>query len=341
MSDALSIAAAPRPTRTSWLRWVERGLLIGGIVLFVVLVRRLGAVDVWDNLRLIGWGFLLVLAQEFASFNFNTLGWSFAFPPDQPRPRYLHLLEARLSGEAINNLTPTATMGGEVVRGRMIAEQCDRHTAWASVAVAKLSQTFAQMCFVFLGLLFVVRDVPLPDGFRRGLFIGLGLLTTGLLTGIVMQRRGLFGVGARLAVRLGIRVPEALHAQLEQLDTEIARIYAAPTAFIGSVAGFFCGWCMGAVEVYIIMTCLDLAPTWSLALTVEVLSVAIDALLFFVPAKAGVQEGGKALIFGFLGLDPAKGLVLGIVRRLRELTWSLVGLIVLARHQARQRAAGV
>ena len=24
MSDALSIAAAPRPTRTSWLRWVER-----------------------------------------------------------------------------------------------------------------------------------------------------------------------------------------------------------------------------------------------------------------------------------------------------------------------------
>ncbi len=73
---------------------------------------------------------------------------------------------------------------------------------------------------------------------------------------------------------------------------------------VGCIAGFFGGWCMGAVEVFIVMTCLGLAPTWSLALTVEVLSVAIDALLFFVPAKAGVQEGGKALIFRLLGLDP-------------------------------------
>jgi putative membrane protein len=339
MSDALSIAEAPPPAEpTSWMRWVERGLLLAGIALFVLLVRRMGAAHVWDNLRQIGWGFALVLGQEFVSFNLNTLGWSFAFPPDRPRPRFLHLLAARLSGEAINNLTPTATMGGEVVRGRMIADQCDRHTAWASVAVAKLSQTFAQMTFVFLGLLFIVRDVPLPEGFRRGLFIGLGVLTTGLLTGIAMQRRGLFGVATRLATRVGLRVPPTLHAQIDRLDAEIARIYAAPTAFVGSVAGFFGGWCMGAVEVFIVMTCLGMAPTWTTALTVEILSVAIDALLFFVPAKAGVQEGGKALIFGFLGLDPTKGLVLGIVRRLRELTWSLVGLLVLARHQAHQRA---
>ena len=77
---------------------------------------------------------------------------------------------------------------------------------------------------------------------------------------------------------------------------------------------------MGVVEVYIILNCLQLAPTWGAAFTVEMLSVAIDALFFFVPAKAGMQEGGKVLIFSILGLDPAKGLVLGIVRRLRELT---------------------
>jgi hypothetical protein len=29
--------------------------------------------------------------------------------------------------------------------------------------------------------------------------------------------------------------------------------------------------------------------------------------------------------------------VLGIVRRLRELSWALIGLVVLARHQARVR----
>ncbi|MFN8640926.1 MAG: lysylphosphatidylglycerol synthase domain-containing protein [Candidatus Binatia bacterium] len=323
--------------RLMW--WAERGLLLAGVVLFVVLVRRLGAAEVWANLRLVGWGFALVLAQEGVSYGLNTLAWSYAFPPPRPPIRFRQLLAARLGGEAINNLTPTATIGGEVVRARMLAGLCDPSTAWASVAVAKLGQTAGQMLFVFVGLVFVVRDVPLPDGFRRGLFVGLGAITTGLVLGIALQRRGMFGAGARLAERLGLHVPQALHEQIARLDGEIARLYRAPRAFAASVLLFFCAWCMGPVEVYIIMTCLGLAPTWGLAFTVEVLSVAIDALFFFVPAKAGVQEGGKALIFRLLGLDPTKGLVLGIVRRLRELSWSLVGLVVLLRHQARRRAA--
>ena len=96
---------------------------------------------------------------------------------------------------------------------------------------------------------------------------------------------------------------------------------------------------MGIVEVYIALHWLDAGATWTRAAVIEVLSVSFDALLFFVPAKAGTQEGGKVLIFTLLGLDPAKGLTLGIARRLRELTWSMVGLTVLARHHARQRNA--
>jgi hypothetical protein len=72
-----------------------------------------------------------------------------------------------------------------------------------------------------------------------------------------------------------------------------------------------------------------------LALTIQVLATAIDAILFLVPARAGIQEGGKVLIFSILGLDTAKGLALGIARRIRELGWGLVGLLILARHHAR------
>lgn len=318
--------------------WVERGLLVAGVALFAVLVWRLGPSDVWANLRLIGWGFVLVLAQEGVAFACNTLGWAYAFAPPRPPIGFRRLLGARLAGEAINNLTPTATLGGEVVRARMLAGDCPPAVAWASVAVAKLSQTLAQMLFVFAGLVALTRDLALPSGVRGGLFLGLCLISTGLLVGIVLQRRGLFGAGARLATRLGVRVPARVSEWLAALDTEVARIYTAPAAFAASVAGFFAGWCMGAVEIYIVLTCLGLEPSWTRAFTIEVLSVAIDALLFFVPAKAGVQEGGKVLIFQLLGLDPAKGLVLGIVRRLRELVWSFVGLVVLARHQARRRA---
>ncbi len=317
----------------------ERLLLGAGVALFVVLVYRLGPSAVWDNLRLIGWGFALMLAQEGVSYLVNTTGWRFAFPPPRPPIRFRQLLAARLAGEAINNLTPTATIGGEVVRGRMLAGVVDSSSAWASVAIAKLMQTVAQMGFVFLGLLLVVRHTPLPVGFARGLLIGLAVLTSGLLTGIVMQRRGLFTAAARVAIRLRVRVSERLRQQLQRLDAEIARFYTAPGAVVLSVLCFFIGWCMGVVEVYIVLYCLELGATVGRAVTIEVLSVAIDALVFFVPAKAGTQEGGKVLIFHLLGLDPAKGLAFGIARRLRELSWSMVGLSVLARHHARQRTA--
>jgi glycosyltransferase 2 family protein len=328
-----------RPPAARLMALIERVLLGAGIILFVVLVRRMGPAAVWANLRMIGWGFGLVLAQEGVSYIANSTGWRYAFPPPRPAIRFRDLVAARLAGEAINNLTPTATIGGEVVRGRMLEGVVDSSTAWASIAIAKLMQTFAQMGFVFLGLMVVVRQTSLPESFERGLLIGLVVLTSALLTGIIMQRRGMFMAGSRIAGRIGLRVPEALLAQLARLDTEIARFYAAPGAFALSVLGFFVGWCMGVVEVYIVLYCLEIGATLSRAMTIEVLSVAIDALLFFVPAKAGTQEGGKVLIFEVLGLDPAKGLALGIVRRLRELSWSMVGLIVLARHHARQRAA--
>jgi glycosyltransferase 2 family protein len=328
-----------RPFAARAMAMAERLLLGAGIVLFIVLVTRIGPTAVWDNLRMIGWGFILVLAQEGVSYCSNTTGWRFAFPPPRPPVRFRQLLAARLAGEAINNLTPTATIGGEVVRGRMLEGVVEPSVAWASIAIAKLMQTFAQMSFVFLGLLIVVRRTPLPEGFERGLLIGLVVLTSGLLTGIFMQRRGMFMAGSRLAGRFGIRMPARLLDQLARLDIEIRRFYAAPGPFLLSVLGFFVGWCMGVVEVYIVLYFLDVGASLSRAVTIEVLSVAIDALLFFVPAKAGTQEGGKVVIFEVLGLDPAKGLALGIIRRLRELSWSMVGLTVLARHHARQRAA--
>jgi len=318
---------------------VERGLLVAGIVLFIFLVRQLGPAAVWANLRMIGWGFVLVIGQEGISYLANSTGWRFAFPPPRPPVRFRQLIAARLAGDAINNLTPTATLGGEVVRGRMLDGVVDQSTAWASIAIAKLMQTVAQLGFVFLGLVVVTQQIQLPTAFVQGLSVGLVLLTTGLLTGIFMQRRGMFTTGSRVASRIGVRFPERLRDQLARLDGEIARFYTAPGAFALSVLGFFVGWCMGIVEVYIVLSCLQVGATLSRAMTIEVLSVAIDALLFFVPAKAGTQEGGKVLIFQVLGLDPAKGLALGIVRRLRELTWSMIGLIVLARHHARQRAA--
>jgi len=101
------------------------------------------------------------------------------------------------------------------------------------------------------------------------------------------------------------------------------------------MACFFVGWTLGAVEVSLALYLLRIPLTLERVLVIEILSTTIDAILFFVPGKVGTQEGGKVLIFSMLGLDPAQGLSFAIMRRIREMTWAGIGLLVLSRDARR------
>jgi putative membrane protein len=323
------------------VRTAEVALLIGGVLLLVFLVYQLGAGDVLANLRLVGWGIVPIVLQESLAILANTLGWWAAFPRPRPAIGFGQLLSARIAGDAVNYVTPTATLGGEFVRTRFLRGYATSTSLVASVAVAKLSQTVGQIAFVVIGLAVILDETPLPAPVRHGLLAGLALFATGVAVLIFVQRRGMFAPLLRVAHRLGLaaRAPELMR-RLQHLDDEIARVHGAGSAgFFLSSGSFFVGWSFGVVEIYLILWFLGLEVSVHRALTIEVLSVAIDATLFFVPLKAGTQEGGKVLIFTILGLDPAKGLALGIIRRLRELTWASVGLLILSRQQLGTRPA--
>jgi uncharacterized membrane protein YbhN (UPF0104 family) len=104
-----------------------------------------------------------------------------------------------------------------------------------------------------------------------------------------------------------------------------------PGSFVTAVAITFLDWQLGVVEALLILRFLHLPVSFPQAYAIELLSVVIEGILFFVPAKIGTQEGGKVLIFLAMGLDPAKGLTLGLIRRLCGLFWAGVGLVFLGR----------
>ncbi len=317
----------------------ERVFLISGLVLLVVLLRELGLRAVLENLQMVGWGVVVIVLQEILAYVANTLGWWAAFPRPRPRISFAQLLTARIAGDAVNYLTPTATLGGEFVRTRFLRGQADSTALMASVAIAKLSQTLGQIGFVIVGLAIVLDDTPLPAAVRHGLVAGLLLFSALTLLLILAQRRGMFAPLLRAAQRLGLqhRAPDFTR-RLQHLDEEIARFHGdSHGAFLLSSLSFGAGWALGILEMYLILWFLGVPVTVHRALTIEVLSVAIDGMLFFVPAKVGTQEGGKVLIFTVLGLDPGKGLALGILRRIRELSWAAVGMLILSRQQLAPR----
>jgi hypothetical protein len=142
--------------------------------------------------------------------------------------------------------------------------------------------------------------------------------------------------GALGRVRLTRLLPPSWTEPGRDLDAALARL--GPWRTAASLACFVLGWAVGAAEIYLILRWVGDAVDWPTALALETGSVLLDGMLFFVPAKVGTQEGGKVALFAVLGLSPARGLTVGVVRRIRELTYAGLGLVALAWLSARSSA---
>ena len=315
------------------LRFTEWFVLASGILLFCVLLAQLGIGSVLANLRMVGWGIVVIIAAEIVPVAFNTLGWRAAFSRRSRVPSFWQLLLARVAGDAANYLTPTATLGGEFVRVRILQGQRSGPSLVASVMVAKITQTVGLVVFVALGLVFVADDTPLLADARLGIFGGLAAFSVVVAGLLIMQRHGLLAPTLRLVDRWPIlRFLAPLRSSIEQVDAEMTRVHRESTGrIVFSSASFALGYAGGIIETYLILWFFGVPASLELALAIEVLGVALNNLMFFVPLRAGVQEAGKVLVFAMLGLEPAQGLAAGVIYRMRELTWAFIGLAIMAR----------
>jgi hypothetical protein len=307
---------------------VELACLAAGGLLLAVTVWQVGLGTLAGDLRRIGWGLVVILVVESANVGFNTWGWGLSFPPGERGVSARRLVAARLAGDGVNYLTPSATVGGELLRVRLLGSRMPLGLRWASVSVAKLAQTVAQAIFIFLGLAITLpRLTPLAP-WAAWLGGGVATLTVSIGLGWLL-RQGLWGTVERTAGRVGLgrRLPMAWGTPGRDLDAALGRL--GGWRLSGSLACFVLGWAVGAAEIYLILRWLGVPADWQTAVAVETGSVLVDGILFFVPGKVGTQEGGKVALFLALGLSPARGLTVGVVRRVRELFYAGLGLIAL------------
>jgi hypothetical protein len=309
-------------------RWIEVGCLVLGVVILGVTVARIGLAELFRDLQAIGWGLAVILLVESLNVVFNTWGWGLAFPAGERTVSPRRLLAARLAGDGVNYLTPSATVGGELLRVRLLGSRMPLGVRWASVSVAKLGQTVAQALFIFLGLALVLPRIADVTPLAAALGGGAAALLVALGFGWLL-RRGVYASLEGLAARVGLagKLPARWARPGRELDAALGRL--AGPRLAASLTCFVAGWAVGAAEIYLILHWLHAPVDWQMAVALETGSVLIDGILFFVPAKIGTQEGGKVVLFAALGLNPARGLTVGVVRRIRELAYAGVGLAAL------------
>lgn len=282
-----------------------------GVLGLVVLLWRIDRAAVTLSLRHVGWGMALVLSQEIVAHALNALAWRFAFRPESARRVSLgELIRLRVAGDAINYLTPTATIGGEVARTMLLSDACGVEARAASVVIAKATQTLAQAFFITGGLVFVAQAWG---------FTGRWLPAAGVVL---------------LVAALAVSRSRGRSARVEALWRWIARagivdfVRNYPERIAASTLLFALAYAWGTFEAYWICRFLGHPVSPFTAFTLEALSITIDGLLFVVPAKLGTQEGGKVIAFVALGLPGSLGFAFGVVRHVRELIWAALGIVL-------------
>jgi hypothetical protein len=75
--------------------------------------------------------------------------------------------------------------------------------------------------------------------------------------------------------------------------------------------------------------------SWADSIIIEAVAQPARLAGVLVPATLGVQEASGMLIFALLGLPPELGLATMLLKRVREIGYSLLGLALLARLRPR------
>ncbi|MGH8012832.1 MAG: lysylphosphatidylglycerol synthase domain-containing protein, partial [Candidatus Binataceae bacterium] len=97
------------------MRRVETLIIILSLGFYVWFLRRFGLGDVLSYVKLAGWGLLLTISLESVSRIANTLGWRVTIEDCPQQLGFGELFLTRISGEAVDYVTPSAQLGGQFV----------------------------------------------------------------------------------------------------------------------------------------------------------------------------------------------------------------------------------
>jgi uncharacterized protein (TIRG00374 family) len=314
------------------VKWLRPLAVAAGVLIVAALVWEIGPSTLVAELRKLSWRLPLILLPQVVTNLFKTEAWRLAFP--RRRPHFWRLFPIRLAGEAVNETTPTGTMGGDALKAFLLARAgpgagVPLEEGLVSVVVAKSALVASLAAFIgcAVALAWALGSTSSAMLSVLGLLaLYMALSTAGF---VWAQVRGMFRMGGR-ALRwmgLGDRVAEGA----ERLDGDLRWYYRdRRAAAAGVVALSLVGWAAGALETWLMLLLLESPVSFMTALVIEAGATGVRAVGFLIPGSIGVLEGGIVGIFAMLGLGSGTGLAFGVARRFREGVWILLGYACLA-----------
>lgn len=310
-----------------------------GIALLVLMLFSLDMSwnEIWSDMRRAGYWLPVNVALWAVIYLMNAASWYVIInDKEHTRVSFRFVYKLTVSGYVLNYVTPLGLLGGEPYRVMELSPYVGRSKATSSVILYSMMHIFSHFWFWLLGV--VVYVMVYPVGWGVGLLLGVIASVSLLVIYFFMKgyRHGLvvktFSLLSRIPYvnRWASRFYEKNGDALARVDTQIAALHAQhKRTFYLSLGLELMARIVGSLEVYFLMQILTPDVTIVDSVLIMAFSSLLSNLMFFMPMQIGAREGSIALVSEQLYLTASYGLFTGILCRLRELCWIVVGLLLI------------
>jgi hypothetical protein len=310
---------------------------VGGLVLFAYAVRRAGVSEILNGIRQVGWGLLPILGLAGARFLIRACAWRLCMParrgPGEGGPPLGRLpigqaFTAFVAGDAIGNLTPLGMAASEPTKVFLTRHRLATRESVAALATDNLLYAASIAAMVALGVIVALVTIPLSLEWREGAIIALLVGVVGMgITARLMRGTWREESGARPPWReplAGLR--RSVLAFSTEQPGRLLQVFLLDLSF----------HVLAVLEIFLTLRWLlgDRSPTLAQAIVFEALNRVVTVAFKFVPFRVGIDEALSGGLAPVMAVQPVAGVTLAVVRKVRNLVWTGIGLLFIAAHPA-------
>ena len=309
-----------------------------GLLLFAYFVRKAGVPQIFDGIKRLGLGFLLILAISSTRHIVRALAWTKCFEAPYSL-RFRHAFAARLMGDAVGNIVPLASAAvSEPSKAAFVTNRVPLLASLSAIALENIFYSLSVVLFIFSGTAALLLNFSLPKPLRYASIVALVITLAIVPLGFLILRKRfkflsgsmsfLYGRGlARAWMEKGIPAARALEDRIygfyEGNSQRCIAIFLLELCFHAA----------GITEIFVVLWFISdlIAPTLLTAFILESVNRVIIVVFKFIPFRTGVDEAGTGMLSEVLGFTTAIGVTLAIVRKARDLFWTAVGMALIVR----------
>jgi putative membrane protein len=309
-----------------WRRAVRNGVTMGLLALAAILLIGGGDLSGLGNvLAELPAGLAVSAAVHLPQILLTAKAWQSLLPPGT-RPEVGVMVQLRWYREAANVLLPAGALIGQVTAARLLARRgVPADLAGATAAVDFTLEAVSQLIFTMTGVALLLAksaDRALADV----AIAGLGIAAVGAVAMVIAQRHFLSPT-ERLLALLARRWPALRPERISLLQQSVLRLHMDWRGLGAALLWHGGAWVLGAFEIVGVLELLGQPVSLADALVVESLAQALRNVGFMLPGAFGAQEGAIVGAAVLVGVSPGVALAAALVRRAREVTFAIPGLV--------------